>query len=62
MTKENPFASWNWSSDFSEPLAARIAGIPYLYTKKAMGWGSRFWVWKSKLSSKIKYVFLLLNT
>ena len=45
--------SWNWSSDFSEPLAARIAGIPYLYTKKAMGWGSRFWVWKSKLSSKI---------
>lgn len=45
--------SWNWSSDISEPLAAKLAGIPYIYTKKAMGWGSRFWNWKSKLSTKI---------
>ncbi|SDS68858.1 Glycosyltransferase involved in cell wall bisynthesis [Formosa sp. Hel1_31_208] len=45
--------SWNWSSDISEPLAARLAGIPYIYTKKAMGWGNKYWTWKSKLSTKI---------
>jgi glycosyltransferase involved in cell wall biosynthesis len=54
--KDNKFDiihSWNWSSDISEPLAAKLAGIPYVYTKKAMGWGSRYWTWKSKLSTKI---------
>ena len=45
--------SWNWSSDISEPLAAKLAGIPYIYTKKAMGWGNKYWTWKSKLSTKI---------
>ncbi len=45
--------SWHWSSDISEPLAAKLAGIPYVYTKKAMGWGSRNWKLRSKLSSKI---------
>ena len=45
--------SWHWSSDFTEPLAAKISGIPYVYTKKAMGWGNRSWLWRSKLSTKI---------
>ncbi len=45
--------SWHWSSDFSEPLAARLAGIKFIYTKKAMGWGNKAWVWRSKLSNKI---------
>ncbi|WP_299123534.1 glycosyltransferase [uncultured Winogradskyella sp.] len=45
--------SWHWSSDISEPLAARLAGIPYVYTKKAMGWGNRFWNWRSKLSTRV---------
>ncbi|WP_191859180.1 glycosyltransferase [Hanstruepera ponticola] len=45
--------SWHWSSDFSEALAAKMAGIPYVYTKKAMGWESRFWKWKSFLSSSV---------
>lgn len=45
--------SWHWSSDFTEPLAAKIAGIPYVYTKKAMGWGNKSWLWRSKLSTKI---------
>lgn len=45
--------SWHWSSDISEPLAAKLAGIPYVYTKKAMGWGNRYWTWRSKLSSKV---------
>ena len=45
--------SWHWSSDISEPLAAKLAGIPFVYTKKAMGWGNRSWLWRSKLSTKI---------
>ena len=45
--------SWHWSSDFSEPLAAKIAGIPWIYTKKAMGWGNKAWKWRSALSTKI---------
>lgn len=45
--------SWHWSSDFSEVLAARLAGIKFVYTKKAMGWGNKAWKWKSLLSTKI---------
>ncbi|WP_299334708.1 glycosyltransferase family 4 protein [uncultured Psychroserpens sp.] len=50
--------SWHWSSDFSEPLAAKIAGIPFVYTKKAMGWGNKAWTWRSKLSTEI----IVINT
>lgn len=45
--------SWHWSSDFTEPLAAKLAGIPFIYTKKAMGWGNKSWRWRSQLSTKI---------
>jgi len=45
--------SWHWSSDFSEPLAVKLAGIPFVYTKKNMGWGNRAWKWRSQLSTKI---------
>ena len=45
--------SWHWSSDISEPLAAKLAGIPFVYTKKAMGWGNKSWRWRSNLSTKI---------
>ncbi len=45
--------SWHWSSDFTEPLAAKLAGIPWLYTKKAMGWGNKSWKIRSYLSTKI---------
>nr|WP_321246619.1 glycosyltransferase [uncultured Psychroserpens sp.] len=45
--------SWHWSSDFTEALAAKLAGVPYVYTKKAMGWGNKAWLWRSKLSTKI---------
>ena len=45
--------SWHWSSDISEPLAAKLAGIPYIYTKKAMGWGSFYWRLRSQLSSRV---------
>jgi glycosyltransferase involved in cell wall biosynthesis len=45
--------SWHYSSDFSEVLAARLAGIKFVYTKKAMGWGNKAWRWKSKLSHQV---------
>ena len=45
--------SWHWSSDFTEPFAAKLAGIPFVYTKKAMGWGNKAWLWRSKLSTNI---------
>ena len=45
--------SWHWSSDFSEPLAAKLAGIPFVFTKKSMGWGNKAWKWRSSLSDKI---------
>lgn len=45
--------SWHWSSDFSEPLAAKLAGVPWIMTKKSMGWGNKAWKWRSSLSSKI---------
>ncbi len=50
--------SWHWSSDITEPLAAKLAGIKWVYTKKAMSWGSpRLWKLRSSLSSRI----LVLN-
>lgn len=45
--------SWHWSSDVTEPLAAKFAKIPFVYTKKAMGWGNKSWIWRSQLSTKI---------
>jgi glycosyltransferase involved in cell wall biosynthesis len=57
--KKNKFHlihSWHWSSDFSEPLAAKLAGIPFVYTKKAMGWGNKNWIRRSKLSTQVIYI------
>ena len=55
--KQNKFDiihSWHWSSDWTEALASRLAGIPWLYTKKAMSWGSpKHWRIRSKLASYI---------
>ena len=45
--------SWHWSSDITEPLAAKLAGIPFVYTKKAMGWGNKAWQWRTQLSAKV---------
>ena len=50
--------SWHWSSDITEPLAAKLAGVKWVYTKKAMSWGSpKLWKIRSLLSTKI----LVLN-
>ena len=46
--------SWHWSSDITEPLAAWLAGIKWVYTKKAMSWGSpKRWKLRSWLSTRI---------
>lgn len=55
--KKNKFDivhSWHWSSDWTEAFAARIARTKWLYTKKAMSWGSpRNWTLRSKLATYI---------
>lgn len=45
--------SWHWSSDWSEALAARLAGAKWLYTKKAMGWDNLHWKFRSLLANYI---------
>ncbi|MBX7042433.1 MAG: glycosyltransferase [Ignavibacteria bacterium] len=45
--------SYNYSDDYSEALAARMAGIKWLYTKKNMSWGSNAWKIRTFLSNAI---------
>lgn len=45
--------SWQWSSDWTEALAARLVGVKWLYTKKAMGFGNKHWYIKSYLANYI---------
>jgi glycosyltransferase involved in cell wall biosynthesis len=45
--------SWDWSSDWTEALAARLAGVKWIYTKKAMSWGNRHWKIRSFLANYI---------
>ena len=51
------FALWHsfhYADDYSEPLIARFAGAKaWVYTKKAMGWGSRAWKVRSYLATRI---------
>src|SRR5690606_36818183 len=41
--------SWQWSNDWTEALAARLVGVKWLYTKKAMGF-NKHWKIKSFLA------------
>ncbi|MCR8666357.1 glycosyltransferase family 4 protein [Aestuariibaculum sp. M13] len=45
--------SWQWSSDWTEVLAAKLIGVKWVYTKKAMGFKSRHWKYKSYLADFI---------
>lgn len=46
--------SFHYASDYTEPIMARLAGAKrWIYTKKAMGWGSRAWLLRSYLASAI---------
>ncbi len=45
--------SYNYSDDYSEPLASKLSGIKWIYTKKNMGWGSNAWIIRTKLANAI---------
>ncbi|MDP2159800.1 MAG: glycosyltransferase [Flavobacterium sp.] len=48
--------SFHYSSNYTEPLAAKIAGIPWVFTKKNMSWGGaskNSWRLRSFLATKI---------
>ncbi|WP_047547848.1 glycosyltransferase [Psychroserpens sp. Hel_I_66] len=45
--------SWHYSSDWTEALACKLVRIPFVYTKKAMGWGNKHWKIRSYLSTFI---------
>ena len=55
--------SWNWSSNWTEIIACKLANVSYVYTKKAMNWGFH---WKIKsfladfiitINDEMKYFF-----
>lgn len=46
--------SFHYGDDYTEPLIAYFSGAKkWIYTKKAMGWGSRAWLLRSLLASRI---------
>ncbi len=45
--------SWQWSNDWTEGFAAKLAGIEWIFTKKAMGFKSKHWKIKSFLADFI---------
>lgn len=45
--------SWQWSGDWTEAFAAKLAGIKWIYTKKAMGFDNFHWQIKSYLADFI---------
>lgn len=48
--------SFHYSADYTEPLAAKLAGIPWVFTKKNMSWGGaskNAWKLRSALASGI---------
>ena len=46
--------SFHYADDYTEPLIARFAGAQgWIYTKKSMMWGSRAWILRSILATRI---------
>lgn len=45
--------SWQWSNDWTEAIAAKLAGAKWIYTKKAMGFDNRHWHIKSYVADFI---------
>jgi glycosyltransferase involved in cell wall biosynthesis len=45
--------SFNWSSDYTEAITARLCGAKYVYVKKNMNWGRKAWQIKSYVASAI---------
>ncbi len=45
--------SYHYASEFSEGLAARLAGCKWVFTKKNMAWGNKSWKIRSFLANRI---------
>jgi glycosyltransferase involved in cell wall biosynthesis len=45
--------SFNWSSDFTEPIIAWLSGAKWIYTKKNMNWNRRAWRVRTRLASRV---------
>lgn len=45
--------SYHYASEFSEAIAARAAGIKWVFTKKNMAWGNKAWKIRSFLANRI---------
>lgn len=45
--------SWHYLDDYTEPLAVRLAGKKWAFTKNNMAWGSRAWKIRSALANGI---------
>ncbi len=45
--------SFHYADDYSEGLAAKLAGIKWVFTKKNMNWGASSWKLRSKIASGI---------
>ena len=46
--------SWHYIDDYTEPIIARLSGSKHwVYTKKNMSWGSRAWLLRSLLATRI---------
>lgn len=45
--------SYHYASEFSEAMAARAAGLKWLFTKKNMAWGNKAWKIRSFLANRI---------
>jgi len=45
--------SFNWSSDFTEAIVARLVGAKYVYVKKNMNWQRRAWKLKTLFSNAV---------
>jgi len=46
--------SWDYKSNFIEPIACRLNGVKYIYTKKNNAWSKR-WLLKSIMAHHIAY-------
>lgn len=46
--------SWHYVDDYTEPIIARLSGTNnWVFTKKNMSWGSRAWLLRSLLATRI---------
>lgn len=47
------WVSFNWSSDYTEAIIAKLSGAKYVYVKKNMNWHRKAWILKSLAADAI---------